>query len=134
MNKVVTTNSEAVAIACHLPYTQLWVASLNARSDSATATVNGIESVGVQIVRHTARTADTGYYYCLVSRYADLSHGFLQCHTNSMVATSRTELYILIALKLTCFHNNIIFLRARQDVDCRASCLCCFLKNVLSFC
>ena len=108
VDKVVTTDSKAVAIARHLPYTQFGVTGLNACSDSATATVNSIETVGVQIVRHTARTADTRYYYSLVSWYTHLCHRFLKRHTDSMVATSWTELYILIALKLTCFHTSIL--------------------------
>ena len=110
VDKVVATNSEAVAIARHLPNIEFRMAGLNTRSDSTTTTVDGVKPVGVEIVWHTARAADTRDDYGLVGRYAHLCHGFLECEANSMVATARAELNGLVTFELICFHINIIIL------------------------
>ena len=111
MDKVITTNSQTITITRHLPYAELGVTSLDSCGNRTTSTVDGVEAVGVQIVRHAARAADTGDDNGLMGRYTHLSHGLLQCHTDSMVTTARAKLYILIAFKLTCFHINIIILK-----------------------
>ena len=110
VDKVVTTNSEAVAIACHLPHIEFGMASLDTRSDSTSTSVDGVKPVGVEVVWHTARAADTRDDYGLVGRYAHLCHGFLECEANSMVATARAELNGLVTFELICFHINIIIL------------------------
>ena len=109
MDKVVTTNSEAVAIAGHLPHIEFGMASLDTRSDSTSTSVDGVKPVGVEVVWHTARAADTRDDYGLVGRYAHLCHGFLECEANSMVATARTELNGLVTFILSWFHKLVVF-------------------------
>lgn len=92
VDEMVTTDSEAVAIARHLPNIELRMASFDARSNSTTTTVDSVETVGVEVVWHTAGTTDTRDDYCLVSRDTHLRHGLLECKANSMVTTTRTEL------------------------------------------
>ena len=104
MNKVVATDGKAVAIACHLPYTELGMTGLHSCCDSSPTSVNRIKTIRIQIMWHTARTTDTRDNHCLMSRHTHFRHGFLQCHADSMVATTGTELHVLIALKLICFH------------------------------
>lgn len=96
VNKVVSADSQAIAIARHLPNGQFRMARLDARSDRATASVYGVESVGVQVVGHTATATDTRYHSHLMGRYADLGHRFLQGHADGMVAASWTKTYVLI--------------------------------------
>jgi hypothetical protein len=106
MDEMIASDSQTVAIAGHLPDGQLRMACLHARSNRTTAAVDGIETVGVEIVGHTAGTADTGNDCHLVGRDTYLRHGFLECHADSVVAATRTETYILIGLKFTKVHNN----------------------------
>ena len=101
---MISTNSEAVAVASHLPYAEFWMAGFNTCGDSSTTSMYSVETVGVQVVRHTARTSNTRNHYCLMRWNPHLCHCFLQCHTYSMIATTWAKLYILITLKLTCFH------------------------------
>ena len=105
MDEVVTTNRHTVTVARHLPYGEFWMTSLDTCSNGTATTVDGVETIGIQVVRHTARTTDTRDHGYLMSRDTNLCHGFLQCHADSMITTTRTELYILITFKLTCFHN-----------------------------
>ena len=102
---MVGTDGEAVAVTRGLPNGQFGVAGLHAGSYSTATTVDGVETVGIQVVRHTARAADTGYYYRLMGRNAYLGHGFLHSGANSVVAATRAETYVLIGFELTCFHD-----------------------------
>ena len=100
MDEMVASDSETVTVTGHLPDGQLGMACLHAGSDRAAAAVDGIETVGVEVVGHAAGTADTGNDCHLVGRDTYLRHGFLECHADSVVAAARTETYILIGLKL----------------------------------
>ena len=51
---MISTNSEAVAVASHLPYAEFWMAGFNTCGDSSTTSVYGVETIGVQVVRHSA--------------------------------------------------------------------------------
>ena len=109
VDKVVATNSEAVAIARHLPNIEFGMASLDSCSDSTSTSVDGVKPVGVEVVRHTARAADTRDHYGLVGGNAYLCHGFLQREANSVVATARAELNGLRTFILSWFHKLVVF-------------------------
>ena len=79
MNKVVTSDSHAVAVSGHLPNGEFGMGSLHTGSDSATTPMNSIESVRAEVVRHTRRTTDTGDNSNLVGRNTYLRHCFGEC-------------------------------------------------------
>ena len=99
VDEVVATDSEAVAVASHLPNIEFGVAGLDAGSDSTSTSVDGVEAVGVEVMRHTARATNTRDHYGLVRRDTHLCHGLLQCHTDSMVTTARAKLNGLVTFE-----------------------------------
>ena len=102
---MVTADSHAVAVAGHLPDSEFGVGCLNAGSDSTAASVNGVEAVGTEVVRHARGAADAADDGDLMRRDADLRHGFLQRHADSVVTAARAETYVLVGFILTCFHD-----------------------------
>ena len=102
---MVTTDSEAVAITGHLPNSNLRMSGLHAGSDSGTTTVNRIEAIGREVVRHTAGATDTGNNGNLMRWDANLSHSFLKGSCDSMVAATRAKTNVLIRFKFCSFHN-----------------------------
>ena len=100
VDEMVSSDSEAVAVAGHLPNGQFGMACLHAGSDRTATTLNGIETVGIEIVRHSAGTTNTGDDCHLVGRDSYLRHGFLKRHADSVVAATRAETYILIGFEL----------------------------------
>ena len=110
MNEMVSADSQAVAVTAHLPNSQFGMRCLDARSDCATATMDCIKTIRIEVVRHTAGTTDTGDNSHLMGRDTYLRHGFLQRHTDRVIAATRAETYILIGFKLRCFHSVIVLL------------------------
>ena len=109
VDKVVATNSEAVAIARHLPYIEFGMTGLDTRSNSTSTTVDSVETIRIEVVRHSARATDTRDYYSLVSWDTHLCHGFLEREANGMVATTRAELNGLRTFILSWFHKLLVF-------------------------
>ena len=104
LNEVVGTDSEAVTVTRGLPNGQLGVTRLNAGSYRTATTVDRVETVGVQVVRHTARAADTRDHHRLVGRNTYFGHRFLHRRAYGVITTARAETYVLIGFELTCFH------------------------------
>jgi hypothetical protein len=71
--------------------------------------MDGVETIGVEVMWHTARTTDTRYHSYLVCGYPYLCHGLLECHADSVVATTWAEFYKLIAFILGRFHKLFVF-------------------------
>ena len=105
MDKVVAAYSQTVTVAGHLPDAQFRMAGLDARSHCAAATVNGIEPVRVQVMRHTTGATYTRDYRYLMRRYTYLCHCFLQRGADSVVTATRAETYVLIGFIILCCHN-----------------------------
>ena len=59
MNKVITTDSKTVAIARHLPNSQVRISHLTTGSNGSRTTVDGVHTVSIHIVRQTAGASDT---------------------------------------------------------------------------
>ena len=78
MDKVVTTNGQTIAVATYLPYREVGVGYLAARSNGGCTTMDGIHAVGVHVVRQTAGAADTRDDGDFMGRNADFGHGFMQ--------------------------------------------------------
>ena len=74
---MVATDGQTVTVTGHLPNGQLRMRGLDACSYRCAAAVNGIETVGRQVVRHTAGAAYTRDDSYLVRLNAYLCHGFL---------------------------------------------------------
>ena len=53
VNEVVTTDSQAIAVATHLPHCHIRVGNLETSGHCTATTVNGVEAVGVHVVRQT---------------------------------------------------------------------------------
>ena len=96
MNEMVSTDCEAVSVSAHLPNSQFRMRSLDAGRYRSASSVDRIETVGIEIVRHTAGTSDTGDDRYLMRRDTYLRHRFLQRHAYRMVTTSRAKTYVLI--------------------------------------
>ena len=84
---------------------------LDAGGDSTAATVYRIETVRIEVMRHTARTTDTGDNRYIMWGDAYLSHALLQRHAYRVITASRTKTYVLIRFKITCLHNQLSFLQ-----------------------
>ena len=54
VDKMVSADSETVTVAGHLPDGQFRMARLHTRSNGSTAAMNSIETVRIEIMRHTA--------------------------------------------------------------------------------
>ena len=59
VDEVVTTDSQSVTVARHLPYGEVGVGNLGTRGNSGSTAVDGVHAVGGHIVRQTAGAADT---------------------------------------------------------------------------
>ena len=51
---MVAADSEAVAVTGHLPNAEFGMRGLDTSGDSSSTAVDSVESVGCQVVRHTA--------------------------------------------------------------------------------
>jgi hypothetical protein len=54
VDEVITTDSEAVAVATHLPYRELRVGHLTTCGDSCGTTMDGVHAIGVHVVGQAA--------------------------------------------------------------------------------
>ena len=55
----VIADYKTVAIATNLPYRKVWINHLGSCSNSCRTTVDGLHGIGVDIIRQTARAANT---------------------------------------------------------------------------
>ena len=105
MNEMVSSDSQTVSITTHLPNRQFRMTRFQTRSNGSSTTVNGVKTVCIEIMRHTATAADTGDNSNLMRRNTYLCHRFLQSHTDSVVTATGAETYVLIGFKLRSFHS-----------------------------
>ena len=108
---MVSSDSQTVAISAHLPNGEFRMRGLHAGSYRAAAAVDGIESVGIEVMRHAAGTTDAGDDCHFVRRDTYLRHGFLQRHTYRVVTATWAETNVLVGFKITCLHSLLSFLQ-----------------------
>ena len=101
MDEVVTTDSQSVTVARHLPDGEVGISHLRTSSDGGSTTMNGVHAVGSHIVRQTARAADTTDHCNILGSHADLSHGLMERCQEEVVTATRTPTRLSF-LKITC--------------------------------
>ena len=78
MNEVVTTDSQSVTVAAHLPYGQVWISHLRTSGNGGCTAVNGVHAIGCHVVRQTAGTTDTRDNCYVLGSYANLGHSLMK--------------------------------------------------------
>ena len=91
--EVVTTDGEAVAVAADLPNGHLRVGGFETGGNSTTTAVDGVEAVGIHIVRQTRATSDARDNGSVVWGYAYFSHCLMKGGENEVVATTGAPAY-----------------------------------------
>ena len=78
MNKMISADRQTIAVAGDLPNRQFGICRFHTRCNSASASVNGVKSVSVHIIRKSGRTSDSGNDGCFVRVKFQLRHRFVQ--------------------------------------------------------
>src|ERR1700741_276518 len=100
VNGVIAADSERVAIAGSDPDFQFGMGNLDPRSDGRGATVNGVESEGVHVIRKAPGAADAGDDDEIFAANAEFRKHRLNRRKNGVVTATRTPADFLVGLKV----------------------------------
>ena len=100
VDEMVAADGQAVAVTADLPNGHFRICNLEAGSDCGSAAMNGVEAIGVAVVRQTRRASDAGDYGGHVGRHAEFGHCLMEAVQNCVVAASGTPANTLVALIL----------------------------------
>src|SRR5437879_13642942 len=92
---MVAANRQRVAVTGHDPYLQLRAGDLESGGDRRRAAVDRVESVGVHVVRETARATDAGDEHEVLAWQTELRHDALDLIENRVVAAPRAPANLL---------------------------------------
>ena len=97
VDEVVAADGQAVAVAGHDPDVQLGPDQLQARGHGRRPAVEGLEAVGVEVVRQPARTADAGDEHQPFARHAQRRQHLLEHGQDREVAAAGAPAHLLVA-------------------------------------
>ena len=103
MDEVVAADCKTIAVATHLPYGHFRIGNLEAGGHCGCASVNGMETIGIHVVRQTRATSNTGNHGSLVRGHREFGHRLVEGVEDSVVAASRTPAHRLVAFIVGCF-------------------------------
>src|SRR5262249_47186377 len=93
---MVAANRQCIAVAGHDPDRELRSRDLEPGRQSRCPTVDGMEAVGVHVVREPARAADPGDEDEVLARHAELWQEFLHLGEDGVVTTARAPAHVLV--------------------------------------
>src|SRR5690606_17203730 len=93
---MVATDTQAVAIAGYHPHHELGIGHFDTRCHSGCAPVDGMESVGIDVVRKTAAAANAAYPSHVFRSHADLGQCPLYGRQDGVVAATWAPAHILV--------------------------------------
>ncbi len=96
VDQVVAADRERVAVAGDDPHRQLGPRRLEPGGDRRRAAVDGVEAVGVHVVREAARAADAGDEDEVLARDAELGQHLLHLREDRVVAAARAPADVLV--------------------------------------
>ena len=96
VDQVVATDRQGVAVAGDDPDHQVRPRGLEPRRDGGGAPVNGVEPVGVHVVRQPARAADAGDEDDVLLRVAEVGHHLLGLREDRVVPAAGAPAHLLV--------------------------------------
>jgi len=102
MDEVVSAYGKAVAVTRNLPHGHCRIGHLESRSHCGGTALDGVESVGVHVVREARAAPDARNHGCVVGSHAYFGHSLVEHVEYGMVATSGAPAHRLVALIVSC--------------------------------
>src|SRR5262245_40958521 len=100
MQQVVATDGQSVAVTRHHEDLEVGAGQLEAGRDGGRATVDGVESVRVHVVREAARAADPGDEHDVLLGNVEIGHALLHGGEDRVVSAPRAPTDVLIRLEI----------------------------------
>ena len=100
VQQVIAPDAEPVTVARDHEHLQLGPSQLEAGGQGGSATVDGVEAVGVHVVRETARAADSRDEHDVLLGDPQIGHGLLHRAQDGVVPAAGTPAHVLVGLEI----------------------------------
>lgn len=104
--EMIASYRKGIAVSAHLPHSKGGVGDLDAGTDGGGASVDGMESVGIHIIRKSGRTSYPGDHHItllgVIESLTHLGQSPLQCGEDGVVSASGTPACLFLAFEIIC--------------------------------